>query len=87
MAAKPEKSVTAQASEGLTLTLRDQFAIAALPRILATFRVDKMPNNPFEIAALSAYCIADAMLEARINNKEFAARTIESRKGGSTPDG
>jgi hypothetical protein len=75
MTATPKKPA-ADASE--VLTLRDQFALAALPVILASFQ--PLPKDAFEIAALAAYKVADAMLEARADDKQLAARVKKNRE-------
>ncbi len=82
MTATP-KNPAADATEALSV--RDKFALAAIPGILASFK--PLPKDAFEIAALSAYKIADAMLEARADDKQLTARVKKNRQSGSTPDG
>jgi len=83
--AKPKNPVepTAEATEALNL--RDQFALAALPGIIASFH--PLPNDAFEISALAAYRYADALLEARSNAAQLTARVKKNREAGTRPDG
>jgi len=59
------RPVTIPISMTETLTLRDQFAMAALPALISRHRADVGWN---EVAPLS-YRVADAMLEARKEKK------------------
>jgi hypothetical protein len=47
------------------MTLRDQFAIAALSGIFGIWNGDTNGNKPFPILAGAAYAMADAMLAER----------------------
>jgi hypothetical protein len=51
------------------LTLRDRFAMAAVPGILGTYRDGALPRDAFSIIARGAYLVADAMLLARVDGK------------------
>jgi len=52
-----------------TITLKDYFAIAVVPPILAD-KTLRIPDGiePEEVIATMAYCLADAMMKAREKN-------------------
>ncbi len=81
MTATMEESATAET----TLSLRDRFALAAVPAIIATYRDGKLPPNAPAIVALAAFGIADACIEARDNRTALEARLAKDYQARAEP--
>tara|TARA_R110000824_G_scaffold69581_3_gene179132 strand:- start:341 stop:562 length:222 start_codon:yes stop_codon:yes gene_type:complete len=68
----------------MSKTLRDEFAMAALPAIQQSYdRRENCNPNPLEVMAFGAYAIANAMMLERLkHNKDGQWYTTEAAQEG-----